>query len=39
VLGVVRGDDLHRVDAAEVDTLEPGDRLLYVRKASLPDGG
>ena len=32
VLGVIRGNDLHRVDAAEVDALEPGDRLLYVRK-------
>lgn len=37
VLAVVRGDDLLRVDSAAVDTLEPGDRLLYVRKASLPD--
>ncbi len=37
VLGVVRGDDLLRVDAAAVDALERGDRLLYVRKASLPD--
>jgi voltage-gated potassium channel len=37
VLGVVRGDTLHRVDASAVDALEPGDRLLYVRKASQPD--
>jgi voltage-gated potassium channel len=37
VLGVVRGDDLLRVDAAAVDALERGDRLLYVRKATLPD--
>ena len=37
VLGVVRGDDLHRVDAAAVDALEVGDRLLYVRKATLAD--
>ncbi|NMH97130.1 potassium channel family protein [Pseudonocardia acidicola] len=37
VLGVVRGDDLHRVDAAAVDALERGDRLLYVRKATPPD--
>jgi voltage-gated potassium channel len=37
VLGVVRGEHLHRVDAAAVDCLERGDRLLYVRKASLPD--
>jgi voltage-gated potassium channel len=37
VLGVVRGGQLHRVDASSVDALERGDRLLYVRKASLPD--
>jgi voltage-gated potassium channel len=37
VLGVVRGDDLYRVDASAVDALERGDRLLYVRKATLAD--
>ncbi len=37
VLAVVRGDTLHRVDAAVVDTLERGDRLLYVRKATPPE--
>jgi voltage-gated potassium channel len=37
VLGVVRGDKLHRVDASTVDALERGDRLLYVRKASPAD--
>lgn len=37
VLGVMRGDVLHRVDASAVDALERGDRLLYVRKATLPD--
>jgi voltage-gated potassium channel len=37
VLGVVRGDDLYRVDASAVDALERGDRLLYVRKATHPD--
>lgn len=31
VLGVVRAGVLHRVDAPEVDALEPGDRLLYIR--------
>jgi voltage-gated potassium channel len=36
VLGVVRDERLHRVDASAVDALEQGDRLLYVRKASLP---
>jgi voltage-gated potassium channel len=33
VLGVVRGGDLLRVDAPEVDSLELGDRLLYIRSA------
>lgn len=31
VLGVVRGGQVVRVDAPEVDALEPGDRLLYIR--------
>jgi voltage-gated potassium channel len=39
VLGVVRDEELFRVDASEVDALEQGDRLLYVRKASPPDSG
>lgn len=34
VLGVVRGENLHRVDAPAVDSLERGDQLLYVRRAS-----
>ena len=38
VLGVVRGDELYRVDASAVDALEQDDRLLYVRKASAPTG-
>ena len=33
VLGVVRGNKLIRVDDAEVDALELGDRLLYIRSA------
>ncbi|HEX2285939.1 MAG TPA: potassium channel family protein [Mycobacterium sp.] len=33
VLGVVRDSRLVRVDEAEVDALEPGDRLLYIRSA------
>jgi voltage-gated potassium channel len=37
VLAVVRGDDLFRVDSAKVDSLERGDRLLYVRKATPAD--
>jgi len=38
VLAVTRGDVLHRVDAPAVDALEVGDRLLYVKKVSGPDG-
>ena len=37
VLGVVRDDQLYRVDSAKVDALERGDRLLYVRKATPAD--
>ena len=33
VLGVVRDGQLRRVDAPEVDAIEAGDRLLYVRSA------
>ncbi|OBF88554.1 potassium transporter Kef [Mycobacterium sp. 852002-51152_SCH6134967] len=33
VLGVVRGGELLRVDSPEVDTVESGDRLLYIRNA------
>jgi len=33
VLGVVRGGNLLRVDDPEVDSLELGDRLLYIRSA------
>ena len=33
VLGVVRNGQLLRVDSPEVDAIEPGDRLLYVRGA------
>jgi voltage-gated potassium channel len=36
VLGVVRNKKLYRVDAAQADTIEPGDRLLYVRKVTPP---
>ncbi|SHG37161.1 potassium channel family protein [Streptoalloteichus hindustanus] len=34
VLGVVRDGRLYRVDAPEVDALDPGDKLLYVRKVT-----
>jgi voltage-gated potassium channel len=37
VLGVVRRKKLYRVDAAEADAIEPGDRLLYVRKVTPPE--
>jgi voltage-gated potassium channel len=37
VLGVVRGGKLYRVDHPEADAIETGDRLLYVRKVTLPD--
>ncbi|MDX8148111.1 potassium channel family protein [Lentzea sp. BCCO 10_0061] len=38
VLGVVRGKTLYRVDAPEADAIEPGDRLLYVKKVTPPGG-
>ncbi|MHA7687783.1 Ion channel protein [Corynebacterium sp. HMSC08A12] len=31
VLGVVRSGELYRIDSAEAETIEPGDRVLYVR--------
>lgn len=34
VLGVVRDGRLYRVDAPEADAIEPGDRLLYVKKVT-----
>jgi voltage-gated potassium channel len=36
VLGVVRDGKLYRVDAPEADAIEPGDRLLYVKKVTPP---
>jgi voltage-gated potassium channel len=39
VLGVVRDGRLYRVDAPEVDAVEEGDVLLYVRKVTPADGG
>ncbi|MEJ5928421.1 potassium channel family protein [Corynebacterium sp. H128] len=32
VLGVVRSGELYRIDAPEAEIVEPGDRLLYVRR-------
>ncbi|GAB2753785.1 potassium channel family protein [Amycolatopsis magusensis] len=34
VLGLVRDGQLFRVDAPEADAIEPGDRLLYVKKVT-----
>ncbi|WP_227999209.1 potassium channel family protein [Nocardia australiensis] len=34
VLGVVRGDELIRVGEPEVDAIEAGDKLLYIRRAA-----
>jgi voltage-gated potassium channel len=34
VLGVVRGGKLYRIDHSAADALEPGDRLLYIRKVT-----
>lgn len=34
VLGVVRSGELYRVDSVEAETVEPGDRLLYIRGGS-----
>lgn len=37
VLGVVRSGELYRVDSSEAETVEPGDRLLYIRGIAHPD--
>lgn len=37
VLGVVREGTLYRIDSPHVDAIEPGDRLLYVRKVTPAD--
>lgn len=37
VLGVVRDGTLYRVDAPQADAIEPGDRLLYVRKVTAAE--
>jgi voltage-gated potassium channel len=38
VLGVVRHGRLYRVDSPTVDAIEPGDRLLYIKKVTQPEG-
>ncbi|MBN9644445.1 potassium channel family protein [Corynebacterium mendelii] len=37
VLGVVRSGELYRIDSAEAETVEPGDRLLFVRRVFRED--
>ncbi|QRP45019.1 TrkA family potassium uptake protein [Amycolatopsis sp. FDAARGOS 1241] len=37
VLGLVRDGVLYRVDAPQADAIEPGDRLLYVKKVTQVD--
>lgn len=32
VMGLVRSGELYRIDSAEAETIEPGDRILYVRR-------
>ncbi|HJF12964.1 potassium channel family protein [Corynebacterium falsenii] len=36
VLGVVRSGELYRIDSSEAETVEPGDRILYVRSNTGP---
>ncbi len=39
VLGIVRSGELYRIDSAEAETIEPGDRILFVRgKDSAEEG-
>ncbi|OZM75342.1 potassium transporter Kef [Amycolatopsis antarctica] len=37
VLGLVRDGTLYRIDAPQADAIEPGDRLLYVKKVTPVD--
>ena len=38
VLGVVRSGVLYRVNSSEAETVEPGDRLLYIRRITGAPG-
>jgi len=38
VLGVVRGEAIHQIDAPAVDSLERGDRLLFVKRVGAGRG-
>lgn len=37
VLGLVRSGELYRIDSPEAETVEPGDRLLYIRRVTGED--
>lgn len=37
VLGLVRSGELYRIDSPEAESVEPGDRLLYVRRVTGED--
>lgn len=37
VLGVVRSGELYRIDSVEAETIEPGDRILFVRSNAGPE--
>lgn len=37
VLGVVRSGELYRIDSVEAETVEPGDRILYIRRITDAD--
>lgn len=39
VLGVVRSGELYRIDSSEAETIEPGDRILYVRSVGTGSFG
>ena len=34
VLGLVRSGELYRIDSPEAESVEPGDRLLYIRRVT-----
>lgn len=38
VLGVVRSGELYRIDSPESEAVEPGDRLLYIRRTTGQQG-
>ena len=36
-LGLVRSGELYRIDSPEAETVEPGDRLLFIRHVTGED--